>query len=145
VTTNLSVETSQPVTTPLPFTPGTAGRLRSGDIDPVLPTLGRGAAPEANLCDSRPNAGVVTPKGWGDPTGLSASETFRTPSKKGRRGVKNRATSQPFQTDWDRVDRMKDEEIDLSDLPAVPPEKFARAVVRKDRQPLAPKPLRPRA
>ena len=32
---------------------------------------------------------------------------------------------------------MKDEEIDLSDLPEIPPEKFARAVVRKGLQPVA--------
>jgi uncharacterized protein (DUF4415 family) len=32
---------------------------------------------------------------------------------------------------------MKDEEIDLSDLPEIPPEKFARAIVRKGLQPVA--------
>jgi uncharacterized protein (DUF4415 family) len=31
---------------------------------------------------------------------------------------------------------MKDEEIDLSDLPEIPPEKFAQAVVRKGLQPI---------
>jgi uncharacterized protein (DUF4415 family) len=31
---------------------------------------------------------------------------------------------------------MKDEEIDLSDLPEIPPEKFARAIVRKGLQPV---------
>jgi len=31
---------------------------------------------------------------------------------------------------------MKDEEIDLSDLPEIPPERFARAVVRKNLQPV---------
>jgi uncharacterized protein (DUF4415 family) len=30
---------------------------------------------------------------------------------------------------------MKDEEIDLSDLPEIPPEKFAQAIVRKGLQP----------
>lgn len=30
---------------------------------------------------------------------------------------------------------MKDEDIDLSDLPEIPPEKFARAIVRKGLQP----------
>jgi uncharacterized protein (DUF4415 family) len=39
-------------------------------------------------------------------------------------------------SDWDRVDRMKDEEIDLSDLPEIPPEAFARAIVRKGLQPV---------
>jgi uncharacterized protein (DUF4415 family) len=32
---------------------------------------------------------------------------------------------------------MKDEDIDLSDLPEIPPEKFARAIVRKGLQPVA--------
>lgn len=32
---------------------------------------------------------------------------------------------------------MKDAEIDLSDLPEIPPEKFARAIVRKGLQPVA--------
>jgi uncharacterized protein (DUF4415 family) len=50
--------------------------------------------------------------------------------------VKNRATSPQSQSDWDRVDRMKDEEIDLSDLPEIPPEAFARAIVRKGLQPV---------
>lgn len=31
---------------------------------------------------------------------------------------------------------MKDEEIDLSDLPEIPPEAFARALVRKGLQPV---------
>jgi 1,2-phenylacetyl-CoA epoxidase catalytic subunit len=34
-------------------------------------------------------------------------------------------------SNWDRVDRMKDEDIDLSDLPEIPLESFARAIVRK--------------
>jgi hypothetical protein len=51
--------------------------------------------------------------------------------------VKNRATSPQSQSDWNRVDRMKDEEIDLSDLPEIPPEAFARAIVRKGLRPVA--------
>jgi uncharacterized protein (DUF4415 family) len=51
--------------------------------------------------------------------------------------VKNRAISPQSQSDWDRVDQMKDENIDLSDLPEIPPEKFARAMVRKSLQPVA--------
>jgi uncharacterized protein (DUF4415 family) len=31
---------------------------------------------------------------------------------------------------------MKDEDIDLSDLPEIPPEQFARAIVRKGLQPV---------
>lgn len=51
--------------------------------------------------------------------------------------MKKKATSPQSQTDWDRVDRMKDDEIDLSDIPEIPPEAFARAVVRKGLQPVA--------
>lgn len=32
---------------------------------------------------------------------------------------------------------MKDKDIDFSDLPEIPPEKFARAIVRKGLQPVA--------
>jgi uncharacterized protein (DUF4415 family) len=52
------------------------------------------------------------------------------------RAVKNRATSQRSQTDWDRVDRLQDQEIDLSDIPEISPEQFARAIVRKGLQPV---------
>jgi uncharacterized protein (DUF4415 family) len=51
--------------------------------------------------------------------------------------VKKQATSQPSRTDWDRVDRLADEGIDFSDLPEIPPEKFARALIRKGLRPAA--------
>jgi len=35
------------------------------------------------------------------------------------------------QTDWQHLDSMTDEDIDLSDCPEITPELFARAVVRK--------------
>ncbi|MBC7901722.1 MAG: BrnA antitoxin family protein [Saprospiraceae bacterium] len=35
------------------------------------------------------------------------------------------------ETDWDRIRNMRDEDIDLSDLPEITPEMFAKAVVRK--------------
>jgi len=39
-------------------------------------------------------------------------------------------------TDWDRLDAMQDEDIDLSDIPEITPEMFAKAVVRRGlRQP----------
>lgn len=50
--------------------------------------------------------------------------------------MKNRATSQPSQSDWDRVDRLRDQDIDLSDVPEIPPERFAQAIVRKGLQPV---------
>jgi uncharacterized protein (DUF4415 family) len=39
-------------------------------------------------------------------------------------------------TDWKRVDRMTDEDIDVSDLPEIPPERFAEAIVRKGLKPV---------
>lgn len=50
--------------------------------------------------------------------------------------MKKEATSPPLGTDWQRVDRMRDEDIDLSDLPEIPPEAFARALVRKGLKPI---------
>lgn len=35
-----------------------------------------------------------------------------------------------------RLDRMKDEDIDMSDSPEIPPEMFARAVARKGLKPI---------
>jgi hypothetical protein len=40
-------------------------------------------------------------------------------------------TSKQSQTDWQRLDAMTDEEIDLSDCPEIIPEQFVKAVVRK--------------
>jgi uncharacterized protein (DUF4415 family) len=50
--------------------------------------------------------------------------------------VKKRTTSQRSLTDWERVDRTRDEDIDLSDLPEIPPEAFAKALVRKGLKPI---------
>ena len=41
-------------------------------------------------------------------------------------------------TDWERLDALEDEDIDLSDVPEITPEMFARAVVRRGLKP-APK------
>ena len=43
---------------------------------------------------------------------------------------------QQSQTNWKKVDAMDDKEIDLSELPEVSPEKFAKAVVRKGLKPV---------
>ena len=40
-------------------------------------------------------------------------------------------TANKSQTDWQRLDAMTDEEIDLSDCPEITPEMFAKAVVRR--------------
>lgn len=45
--------------------------------------------------------------------------------------MSNEPTSRNSQTDWQRLDRMNDEDIDLSDCPEVTPEQFAKALVRK--------------
>lgn len=39
--------------------------------------------------------------------------------------------SNKSKTDWDRLDAMTDEEIDLSDCPEITPEQFSTAVVRR--------------
>jgi len=44
---------------------------------------------------------------------------------------------QQSQTDWKKVDEMTDKDINLSDLPEVSPEKFAKAIVRKGLKPVA--------
>src|SRR2546425_298033 len=39
-------------------------------------------------------------------------------------------------TDWKRLDAMKDEDIDFSDIPEITPEMFARAVLRRNFKPI---------
>lgn len=45
--------------------------------------------------------------------------------------MNNESTSSNSQTDWQRLDAMSDEEIDLSGCPEVTPEQFAKAIVRR--------------
>jgi uncharacterized protein (DUF4415 family) len=45
--------------------------------------------------------------------------------------MNNESTSSNYQTDWQRLDAMSDEDIDLSDCPEITPEMFAKAVVRR--------------
>jgi uncharacterized protein (DUF4415 family) len=45
--------------------------------------------------------------------------------------MSNEPTSKKSQTDWQRIDAMSDEDIDLSECPEISPEQFARAVVRR--------------
>jgi len=47
------------------------------------------------------------------------------------------STSLKCQTDWVRVDALRDEDIDLSDSPEITPEMFSRAVVRRGRKPVS--------
>ena len=44
---------------------------------------------------------------------------------------------QQSQTDWQIVDDMEDKDINLSELPEVSPEKFAKAIVRKGLKPVS--------
>jgi len=50
--------------------------------------------------------------------------------------MKKSAFSDKSQTDWKRIDTLKDEGIDFSDNREIPPEMFARAIVRKGLKPV---------
>ncbi len=50
--------------------------------------------------------------------------------------MKRKITLKKSQTDWARVDAMRDADIDLSDSPVIPPEMFAKALVRRGLKPL---------
>lgn len=45
--------------------------------------------------------------------------------------MRKKSTSQHTGTDWDKLAKMKDKDIDFSDSPEVTPEMFANAIVRK--------------
>lgn len=49
--------------------------------------------------------------------------------------MKNKATINNSATDWERVDKMQEDAIDLSDSPELTPEMFAKAVVRRGLKP----------
>lgn len=49
--------------------------------------------------------------------------------------MKKNSTSPKSQTDFARLDRMKDEDIDYSDAPEITPEMFAKAIVRRGLKP----------
>jgi uncharacterized protein (DUF4415 family) len=49
--------------------------------------------------------------------------------------MKKSSSLEKSQTDWNRLDSMKEDEIDLSDIPEITPEMFAKAVVRKGLKP----------
>ena len=50
--------------------------------------------------------------------------------------MKKRSTTKKSETDWKRIDAMKDEDIDFSDIPEATPEMFARAVLRRNFEPI---------
>jgi uncharacterized protein (DUF4415 family) len=49
--------------------------------------------------------------------------------------MKKKPTSPKSQTDFARLDKMKDEDIDYSDAPEITPEMFAKAIVRRGLKP----------
>ena len=49
--------------------------------------------------------------------------------------MKKKPISTKSQTDFARLDKMKDEDIDLSDAPEITPEMFAKAIVRRGLKP----------
>ena len=51
--------------------------------------------------------------------------------------MKKAATSKKSRTDWKRVDALKDNDIDFSDMPEVSPKMFARAIVRRGLKPVS--------
>jgi len=50
--------------------------------------------------------------------------------------MKNEPTSSKSETDFSRLEAMGDDDIDFSDLPEVPPERFAKTLVRKGLKPV---------
>lgn len=49
--------------------------------------------------------------------------------------MKKKSTSTKSKTDFARLDKMKDEDIDYSDAPEITPEMFAKAIVRRGLKP----------
>ena len=45
--------------------------------------------------------------------------------------MSDKLTTATSETDWQRLDTMRDEDIDLSDAPEITPQMFAQAVVRR--------------
>ncbi len=50
--------------------------------------------------------------------------------------MRKKPTSKKSETDLKRLHEMKDEDIDFSDIPPVPPEMFARGIVRRGLRPV---------
>lgn len=49
--------------------------------------------------------------------------------------MKKKNISRKSQTDWERIDKLRDKDIDFSDNPEVSPDMFAKAIVRKGLKP----------
>jgi uncharacterized protein (DUF4415 family) len=53
--------------------------------------------------------------------------------------MKKKDISRKSQTDWERVDKLQDNQIDFSENPEVTPEIFAKAILRKGLRPVVKK------
>ncbi len=53
--------------------------------------------------------------------------------------MKQKNISRKSQTDWERVDKLQDNQIDFSENPEVTPEIFAKAILRKGLKPVVKK------
>lgn len=53
--------------------------------------------------------------------------------------MKQKTTLNESGTDWARLAQMSDEEIDTSEIPPIPPEMFARGIVRRGLKPIVTK------
>jgi len=53
--------------------------------------------------------------------------------------MRRRAITRRSATDWKRIQRMKDSDINLSEVPEVTPEMFARSVVRRGLKEIKPR------
>jgi uncharacterized protein (DUF4415 family) len=51
--------------------------------------------------------------------------------------MKKKVSSDKSRTDWKRLKKMSDKDIDLSDSPELTPDMFARAIVRRGLKPVA--------
>ena len=49
--------------------------------------------------------------------------------------MKKSPSSKNSETDWERIDKLPEEEIDLTDIPEIDPRDFAKAVVRQGLKP----------
>lgn len=50
--------------------------------------------------------------------------------------MNTKSTSKGSRTDWKRLERQRDKDIDFGDIPEVTPEMFARAIARRGLKPM---------
>jgi uncharacterized protein (DUF4415 family) len=51
--------------------------------------------------------------------------------------MKKKNISRKSQSDWERIDKLQDDEIDFTDNPELTPEMFAKSIIRKGLKPAA--------